>query len=505
MTFHKTLASFAGVGTSILVLLVAVAPVHPEEHDLTKHHDPVTPLENPHKGWYHHFPDNHPDKYQIHNDADLLEFPGMDHVYIRLAWSYLEPKEGKYHWEAIDPIIEKWTSKGLGIAFRISCRETGTDRIEQQYATPKWVVDAGAKGGFYRKGKEVGPDGPWEPVFDDPVYLEKLENFLKAFAQRYDGKPWVRYIDIGSIGDWGEGHTSHGSRLVYNYEARKKHVDLHLKYFKKSQIVASDDFVYSTGDAEQRRRMHRYMMDNGITYRDDSILVDWYVQQYIKTATVRSPELFADAWRIAPTVFELQHYGAVRNDGNWQPKPGSTLAKHNRGLTGPDVFQDAMRILHATYIGYHGYADQWLRENPELTGQLLNRCGYWYFLHQASTSGTWKPCETPNLELTWENRGVAPAYHNYQLLVRLEGPTTIDLTLDAGNRDWLPSDLSKSLFTEKYSIQLPASALPGTYALKVKLCSPQADRDVLIALDSELRDNHGYYNVLDVEVADSSP
>ena len=106
-------------------------------HDLTPLHDAARVLVNPHKGWYHHFPDNHPNKYQIARDADLLEFPGMDHVYIRLAWAYLEPKEGGFDWPVIDRIIDKWTAHGLGIAFRISCRETGTDRIEQQYATSR--------------------------------------------------------------------------------------------------------------------------------------------------------------------------------------------------------------------------------------------------------------------------------------------------------------------------------------------------------------------------------
>ena len=45
-------------------------------------------------------------------------------------------------------------------------------------------MEAGAKGGFYRSGQAVGPDGPWEPVFDDPVFLAKLDKFLAAFAAR---------------------------------------------------------------------------------------------------------------------------------------------------------------------------------------------------------------------------------------------------------------------------------------------------------------------------------
>ena len=133
--------------------------------DMTSRWDDETPLENPHKGWYHHYPDNHLTKrYPIAKDSDLLDFPGMDHLYTRLAWAYLEPEEGQFDWPVIDRTINKWTTRGLGIAFRISCRETSTDRIEQQYATPRWVMEAGAKGGYYLKGKQIGTDCPWEPV-----------------------------------------------------------------------------------------------------------------------------------------------------------------------------------------------------------------------------------------------------------------------------------------------------------------------------------------------------
>ncbi|MCC6355130.1 MAG: hypothetical protein IT577_14660, partial [Verrucomicrobiae bacterium] len=59
--------------------------------DLAPFHDAARALKNPHKGWYHHYPDNHISKYEIARDADLLEFPGMDHLYLRLAWAYLEP------------------------------------------------------------------------------------------------------------------------------------------------------------------------------------------------------------------------------------------------------------------------------------------------------------------------------------------------------------------------------------------------------------------------------
>jgi len=483
-----------------LCLVGIQAGVLGREIDMTGHWNDRIALENPHKGWYHHFPDNHINKYVIREDADLLKLPGMDHLYIRLAWAYLEPKEGQFDWEVIDDIIDKWVGHGLGISFRISCKETSTDRVEQQFATPKWVMEAGAKGGFYRSGQQVGPDGPWEPVFDDPVFLEKLENFLRAFAARYDGKPWLRYLDIGSIGDWGEGHTHSGSRKEYSYELRKKHIDLHLKYFKASPLVISDDYVYSLSDDREQKRLRRYIAEQGISYRDDSILVNGYISRNTDTWTVRSPQFFEDVWRTVPTVLELEHYGGVKRQGNWLAKPGSSLAKYGRGKSGADFFRGALGLLHATYIGYHGYAHEWLADNPELTVELLNRCGYWYFLHRVDVPDTLRVGEPCTVRMAWENKGVAPAYNPYELRIRLEGPDTRDFGFDSRNRRWVPG-AADPIYIEQYTFVVTEEFRPARYVMKVKLHAPAEKRDVSLALDPSIRDARNYYTVTSVDVA----
>jgi len=481
-----------GVPLATLALLGLTPMLWAGTIDFGSHWDDTAPLANPHKGWYHHYPDNHINKYAIAHDADLLKFPGMDHLYIRLAWAYLEPEEGKFNWPIIDDLINKWTGHELGIAFRISCRETGTDRPEQQFATPRWVIEAGARGGHYLRGQATGLDGPWEPAFDDPIFLAKLENFLRAFAERYDGRPWLRYVDVGSIGDWGEGHTHSGSRKDYSFEVRKKHIDLHLKHFTNSQIVVTDDYVYALSDPEDRRRMHQYVLDQRISYRDDSILVNGYLSGTSDRFTVRSPEFFADAYPNTPTVLELEHYGGIKRLGNWDATPDSLVAKHGRGKKGPDYFRGALGLLHATYIGYHGYAHEWFADNPELTVELLNRCGYWYFLHRADLPETIQIGQAGSITLAWENRGVAPAYHAYCLLVRLEGPRQLDFALSSRNQRWLPDDRVRE---ESYPLRLGRDAVPGPYTVKLKLWSPTAARDVLLALDRKLLDEDGFYRM----------
>jgi hypothetical protein len=468
-------------------------------HDLTPLHDATRVLVNPHKGWYHHFPDNHINKYQIARDADLLEFPGMDHLYIRLAWAYLEPREGQFDWAVIDRIIDKWTAHGLGISFRISCKETSTDRIEQQFATPRWVMEAGAQGGHYRMGQAVGPEGPWEPEFDDPVFLAKLDRFLAAFAARYDHQPWVRYVDIGSIGDWGEGHSWAGSRKDLSFAVRKLHVDLHLKHFKHAQLVISDDYVHALNDPAERAKLHQHILANGISYRDDSILVNGYLQGTSDTFTVRSPEFFADAYPKTPTVFELEHYGSVKKPGNWEGRPDSGVAKYGKGKTGPDYFRGALELLHATYIGYHGDAREWLSDNPELTRELLNRCGYWLFPQSIELPPTLVAGGRVPLALVMENRGVAPPYAPYELRVKLSGAGSPFIqVLGAGGKAWLPG----APVASQYEFSLPADLKPGEYQLAIGLFdrSGSQERPVEFGLKASLRDREGFYQLTKVSV-----
>ena len=152
-----------------------------------------------------HYYDNFPAHYgsQLASADTLDNWLGLSVIYLRIPWSYIEPAEGRYNWSVLDTPAQRWIAKGKQVAFRISCYESWTRR-----ATPQWVADVGAKGYNFRPGAGVQADGPfWEPDYDDPVFLTKLDRFLAAMAGRYDGNPEVAFVDIGSLGVWGEGHT----------------------------------------------------------------------------------------------------------------------------------------------------------------------------------------------------------------------------------------------------------------------------------------------------------
>ena len=51
------------------------------------------------------------------------------------------------------------------------------------------------------------------------------------------------FIDVGTFGTWGEGHTTSGSCRSYSLEVLKRHIDLHLKNFPDTYVLVNDDMI----------------------------------------------------------------------------------------------------------------------------------------------------------------------------------------------------------------------------------------------------------------------
>ena len=493
MKIIQSLLAFA----FIALLSVGWKPIN-KEVSFKHNWDTVRVLKNPYKGWYHHQLDNGISKYPIKNDSIFNSFPGMDHIYLRLCWSYLEPKEGEFDWSYIDRVVEKYVPKGYKISFRISCSETGTypnsvgEQVDGvQYATPSWVEKAGAKGTIADNGRTKH----WVPKWSDPIYLEKLDQFHKAFAARYDGKPWVSYVDIGSIGDWGEGHTSFTTKVPPTFSEVKANLDIYLKNYKKSQLVVCYGYLFVGKTKIEEQELYQYATSKGITIRSDSSLVDYYLQQYLKTWTVSHPHYYDPLYLNMPIVFELEHYSIVKNKGNWLGKNGADkIAKY--GYSGAEIMRNAIKTMHATYIGYHGYAEEWLADNPDLTKELANLCGYWYFPVSASFPKFLNRGEN-ELSIVWLNKGVAPAYNAFNLILRFESKNPKNsfdiLPVNSGNKNWLPG-ISK---TEKYRIEIPSKAKKGSYILKFRLAEQagEAIQDVQIGIKESATGKNGFVEI----------
>jgi hypothetical protein len=485
--------------TLILVAFLTFHSSQAQKSDLSAKWDTVRSLANPDKGWYHHMLDNGIGKYLLKDESELKAFPGMDHLYLRLAWAYLEPEEGKFDWSYIDDIVNKYVPLGYGISFRISCKETGgkPNSVPEEingvfYATPSWVEKAGAKGVV---PTQYGSKS-WTPDWDDPVFLEKLDNFHRAFAAKYDGKPWVRYIDVGSIGEWGEGHTYFSTRIPPSVEEVKANMDIYLKNYKKTQLVVTDDLLYYSKSDKDVKALYDYAVYNGFTLRDDSPMVKSYVENMIKTWSVSHPHFYTPLYLKKPVVFESEHYPKVKNNGMWIGKNGKDTIP-SIGFSGAKILREAIKLEHATYIGFHGYAGEYLSDNPDLAVEMLNLCGYWYFPKSVEVKRI--TSSSLDFDIDWLNKGVAPAYSVYQLKGKLTNmkkpgkPVYFNIQ-NSGNKNWLP-DVP---YNEVYSTDLKEK-LKGRYSLAIQLFDTRSERLVELGLKEQLRDSEGYYIISDVK------
>jgi hypothetical protein len=336
-------------------------------------------LLNPGMGWLHHHFDNTLAQYGASEGSTYVgeNFPGMSVIYLRLAWAYVEPAEGVFCWSVIDAPAQRWIQTGRKIALRI----TNCESHDLYYATPRWVEKSGAKGYRFTQGKGVDEAGDrWEPKYDDPVFLAKLENFLRALAARYDGDPNVAFIDVGSIGVWGEGHTFHSTKLKYDEQTFRRHIDLYAKYFKRTQVVILDDCAHRFGEA-----FVDYARQAGMGLRDDSIIVYPF----------RSDKIAQRFWPTLPVALESQHYGMAQKAGTW--KDGMEYLR-------------AVEVYHASYVSCHYYPSEFIERERPLVDRINRRLGYRLQLRAMSWPRRVRVDGDLDISYTWCNAGVAPCY-----------------------------------------------------------------------------------------------
>jgi hypothetical protein len=369
--------------TKLILLALALGALFGQaqvERVVVHPRDTAAALVNPGMGWQFHHYDNNIRNYGVNLDpSDTVdEFPGLSSIYLRLAWSFIEPEEGKFNWSIVDTPAARWIAKGKQVAFRFTCAEGSP------YATPEWVRKAGAKGNLINPGRGVSPDGRlWEPDFDDPIFLEKLDHFLAAAAARYDGNPEVAFIDVGSFGTWGEGHTYSGSLLPYSAATIRRHIDLYKKNFKHTLLVANDDL------SNQGRGLEviQYARQMGLTLRDDSILVEAGPRAYFHAYLA---PLF---WTEVPVILESEHYGPSKQRGAWGD--GS-------------LYLQAIEDYHASYATVHWYAREFLAACRPLIDKINLRLGYRLQLVEASWPAEVRRNEPLAAGYRWRNAGVAP-------------------------------------------------------------------------------------------------
>jgi hypothetical protein len=377
-------------------------------------------LVNPGMGWTMHFYSNIIANYgsKLEPSDTLDDFPGLSTVYLRVPWSFIELEEGKFNWELLDTPAQRFIDKGMKVAFRITSSESWL-----RYATPEWVKKAGAKGYDFPETKTL-----WEPDFADPIFLEKVDNFVKAMADRYDGNDNVAFVDVGHYGLWGEGHTLMSSKIDYPLDVLKAHIDIYCKHFKKTLLAISDDFA---GHSEPGAHfpITDYAFSKGVTIRDDSILVQAPPNSWFHSEMA---QLF---WPTLPVILEHEHYGGSKARKAWSK----------------ELLLKAVEDYHASYLSIHWWPRELLVDNRDVIDQINQRMGYRIQLQEITYPAAVKRGEPFTVKTSWRNAGVAPCYAG--------GYSCFTLKDEKGG-------IVSTLVDERFSVSQLETGAPGKASVK---------------------------------------
>ncbi|HOQ46370.1 MAG TPA: DUF4832 domain-containing protein [Bryobacteraceae bacterium] len=468
------------------LLLVALLPgfLLAQERTVVRPVDNGAALVNPGMGWVLHHYDNDIVRYgsKLEPWDTVDDFPGVGVIYLRLAWSYLEPEEGKFNWSVVDIPAQRWIAKGKKIAFRFTTYESASNNPPN--ATPEWVVKAGAR--VYPLRGRSGGRAPavvrYEPDYDDPIFLEKLDNFFAAAAARYDGDPNVAWIDVGTIGIWGEGDP--GPERHVTAATVRKHIDLHKRHFKRTLIAYNDNLTFRGKGLETLV----YAKEQGLTLRDDSILCR-PGQEAVYT------HYYAGAfWPRLPVILESEHYGLAVKRGDWGD--------------GSDYLR-AIELAHGSYVSVHWWPREFLQENRQLVERITRRMGYRLQLLEASLPVRAPAAGKMLISHRWRNNGVAPCLPGGFVAFTLKDSKNgiagvfVDEGFDVRTLKVGPENQAEAVQRDVEFLLPPASILkPGTYTVWVSVGSRIGTPQIALPLDNE--DGQRRYRIGTITISEPS-
>lgn len=381
------------------------------------------------------------------------DYPMTSIAYFRVYWKFLEPERGHYRWDLLDQAIHTAHDRHQTLMLRVAPYGTQNDND-----VPDW----------YRA--MLGDEKPkkllakWRTDPEDPRYAKYFGEAIRALGARYDGHPDLESVDLAIVGAWGEGA---GADLLTE-STREALVKAYLDAFEKTPLVMMLTDAKTNGYAIASRNVG-WRVDclgdmGGFGNPDWSHMQDYYPQAIINFG-------MRDAWKKAPVSFEacwvMQHW----KDLGWNV----------------DYIIDQSLKWHIS--SFNAKSSPVPTEWRPKVERWLNRMGYRFVLRKFAYPATVSPGGKLAFTSWWENKGVAPCYRRFPLVLRLQGTGTAALATEADIRDWLPGD---NLYDA--AVSLPGDLTPGDYRLSLALVDP-ATREPRIRLAIDGRDPDGWYQL----------
>jgi hypothetical protein len=315
---------------------------------------------------------------------------------------------------------------------------------------------------------------------------------IRALGERYDGHPDLEWVDVSIVGFWGEGDGTH--RL--SDQTRVALLNAYLDSFKKTPLI----FQPLNGDAP----------DPGLLVRGTPIAATWPDG----TCNGEGPNMRHLGWRgdcIGDMgfwradmgdwchMYDLYPEMSVPVSGGVEKAPIalgsavlSAVGSRNRATTKVVRTSSIRPVAFSTFNAKAACSGRW----RPLVDEWLRR---WATDSCASSATPPNPAPQAGLSFWWENKGVAPAYRQWPLAIRLKSAQRTELFVtDADIRTWLPGDV-----VYDSAVVLPVNLPEGQYDLELAIVEPRT-RQPHVRLAVEGRQPDGWYQMGKLTVRENS-
>jgi hypothetical protein len=456
------------LGINFLLFLIGGSFFFPTQTFATRAQPQAKPLKN-----YH--------TILPHTSDDILHNPGKGWVvygtpseqtpatiaeatvgYTRYNWSEIEPEEGKYNWAVIDKNLAAWNAVGKFFAFGIMNANTSNPLLT--YVTPGWVFRDGAASVKVQTYSNIPgrKTVQYIPVWDDPIFLQKLRDFLTALGDRYDGNPAIAYIDIRSYGNWGVQNVNglpHSVALTPT--ELEKHIQLYQNAFKHTQLLIPwGSNIYNS--------VYIRAVNRHVGIRRDGIMGGTTGKEAVL------------AYGKAPVAFEFYNsYQSLVQKKLWSS--AKLLASVKAGK--PSYISMGL---------WYNDAQTMLTQEPQLIHSLANKMGYYFVLSSATLPIAITDKQANTFSFSWKNEGVAYLNRSASVAVAL---------LDASNKvvqkQWLvkvnPQTWTPGKTTTTSTLSTFTNVPKGTYKLAIGLFVNKLDVNPTYLIGNQGRTNNNWY------------
>lgn len=411
----------------------------------------VKPITNPLKGWMAPAGSS-----ELQQEATL--------AFVLIRWKEIEPKEGKFDFAALEENknFAYWKEKGARIVLRMVC-DYPVDEKENR-TIPDWLY------------KKIKGDGDWydnsygkgfSPNYFNKTFIQSHKNLIKALGQRYNKDESVAYIQLGSIGHWGEWHVNHdeGIKKLPQSNITDQYVKHYMEYFPDKVIMMRRP--YSIAEKNKFGLFNDSFADKESTQD----WLSWIAKGYTSEQNGEKFKGMPEYWKYAPSGGEIAAYTSIE----------SYLTKHFAET------HEQMINSHTTFLGPNAptniEAEGTLQQNID---KMTADMGYCFTVNRYVEYSYLK--DTLNLAITWDNIGIAPMYQNWPIEVTLVNEMGEVCAADYPSTDitkWYPGENKV-----KAALKIGFNLMPGKYKICVAIIDPITEKPgVKLALKEEISDS----------------